>query len=174
LEIKSESKIHYPRERVWLAYRDRLPEIAKYNRDIKEILVLSRTESGPIVELHNEWASAAEVPPVASKLLRPEQLRWDDFARWDGDTYVCDWTIRTRAFTDAVTCVGRNAFLEDGDGTRVVLTGDFAIDLNEIPGVPKFLASTIAPQVEKFIVSLITPNLERINESLEKFLDDGR
>ena len=30
----------------------------------------------------------------------------------------------------------------------------------------------LKPKVESFIVSLITPNLERVNESLQRFLDE--
>lgn len=172
MEIRSESRIHHPRDVVFAAYRDRLPEIATYIPDIKEILVRSREAQGAQIKLHNEWVSDREVPAFAQKFLKPEFLRWDDFAVWDEASKSCSWTIKTRAFTEAVACSGKNQFLEDGDGTRVLLTGDLTINLREIPGVPRFLAGTVAPQVEKFIVSLITPNLEQVNRSLQRFLDE--
>ncbi len=172
MEIRSESRIRQSREKVFAAYRDRLPELAPYLDDIAEIKVLSRSEADGKVKLHNEWISDREIPAFAQKILKPEYLRWDDHAVWDASAWTCDWEIRTRAFTEAVSCRGRNQFLEDGDGTRVVLTGDLTIDLREIPGVPRFLAGTIAPQVEKFIVNLITPNLEAVNRSLQRFLDE--
>jgi hypothetical protein len=171
MEIRSESRIKYPRDQVYRAYRDRLPEIATYIPDIKEIVVKSRADTADGAKLHNEWVADREIPGFAQAILKPEHLRWDDHAEWhDGEHYVA-WVLKTRAFTDAVRCSGRNTFLEDGSGTRVVLTGDLTIDLKEIPGVPSFLAKRIAPQVEKFIVSLITPNLERVNASIERFLD---
>jgi hypothetical protein len=171
MEIRSESRIKYPRDQVYRAYRDRLPEIAKYIPDIKEIVVKRRDESADRVKLHNEWIADREIPGFAQAILKPEHLRWDDHAEWHDDEHYVAWTLKTRAFTDAVHCEGRNTFLEDGSGTRVVLTGDLTIDLKEIPGVPSFLAKRIAPQVEKFIVSLVTPNLERVNASIERFLD---
>ena len=171
MEIRSESRIRYPRDRVYRAYRDRLPEIAAFIPDIREIVVRSRQEVPGGIELHNEWVADREIPSFAQAFLKPEHLRWDDYARWhDAEHYVA-WTLKTRAFTDAVKCSGRNTFYEDGGGTRVLLTGDLTIDLREIPGVPSFLAKRVAPQVEKFIVSLITPNLERVNASIERFLD---
>lgn len=173
MEIKSESRILYPREVVYRAYRDRLAEVAEYIPDIKAVVVKQRIDDGKITRLHNEWISERDVPMFAQKILRPDMLRWDDFATWDENVYACDWRIKTRAFTEAVTCSGRNQFVADGpNATRVVLSGDFKIDLKEIPGVPRILAGTIAPQVEKFIVSLITPNLLKVNESLGKFLDE--
>lgn len=172
MEIKSESRIPYPRPVVYRAYRDHLSEVAAYIPDIREIVVHKRLEDGAVVRLHNEWISQTEVPAFAQRFLKPEMLRWDDYATWDEAAWACDWRIKTRVFTDAVTCGGRNTFVEDGpNATRVVLGGDLQIALKEIPGVPSFLASTLAPQVEKFIVSLITPNLQKVNGSLGQFLD---
>lgn len=171
MEIRSESRIRYPRTAVYAAYRDRLPEIARYIPDIKEIVLRSSEATPTGKKLHNEWVADREIPSFAKAILKPEHLRWDDFAEWDDGGFYVAWTLRTRAFTEAVRCSGRNTFLEDGDGTRVVLSGDLTIDLKEIPGVPSFLAGRLAPQVEKFIVSLITPNLERVNASIERFLD---
>ncbi|MFT4627213.1 MAG: hypothetical protein ACI8PZ_005894 [Myxococcota bacterium] len=172
MRIDSESLIAHPRDAVYQAYRDRLPEIAAYIPDIKQIIIHSRAESAAGVDLHNEWVADSEIPAVAKSLIKPEHLRWDDFAKWnDAGSYV-DWTIKTRVFTDSVTCSGRNTFLEDGAGrTRVKLTGNLTIALKDIRGVPSFLAKRMAPQIEAFIVKLITPNLEQVNRSIGTFLD---
>ena len=53
-----------------------------------------------------------------------------------------------------------------------MLEGDLKIDLKKIPGVPRLLAGRMGPQVEKFIVSLISPNLQKVNDSLQRYLDD--
>lgn len=172
MEICSESRIRYPREQVYLAYRDRLPEIAQYIPDIEQITVLLREPTSDGIRLHNEWAASREIPAYVQSIVKPEHLRWDDFAEWHDDEHYVAWRLATRAFTDAVQCTGRNTFLEDGGGTVVRLTGDLQLDLRDIPGVPRFLATRLAPQVERFIVSLITPNLERVNASIERFLDD--
>lgn len=172
MEILSESRIAYPREQVYRAYRDRLPEIAALIPDVRAVKVYAREETPTGVKLHNEWQSDREIPAMVSKLIRPDQLAWDDYAEWnDAGSYV-DWIIRPRAFREAVRCSGRNHILADGDHATVVrLTGDLTIDIREVPGVPGFLASRLAPQVEKFIVSLITPNLEQVNACIERFLD---
>ena len=173
MKIDSESRIHHPRDRVFAAYRDRLPEVAAYIPDIKEIKVLSRKEEGGAIQLHNEWIAATEIPAAFKMFLKPEHLRWDDFAIWKDGEWACEWRIKTRVFTDAVSCSGRNVFVEDGpDKTRVKLQGDLTIKLEAIPGVPGFLGKRLAPQVESFIVKLITPNLERVNQSLERFMDE--
>jgi hypothetical protein len=172
MEIKSESRIAWPRAQVYAAYRDRLPEIAAYIPDISKITVHSRTPTPAGVKLHNEWVSNAEIPAIAQRFLKPEHLRWDDYADWNDPGFYVAWTLKTRAFTESVRCSGRNTFVEDGaGGTRVLLTGTLEIELRDIPGVPSFVARAIAPQVEAFIVKMITPNLEQVNRSIQRFLD---
>jgi hypothetical protein len=173
MRIHSESIIRHPQERVYEAYRDRLPEIAAYIPDVKEIVVESRKERDGVVELHNVWIADREVPVYARAFLKPEMLRWDDFAEWHDAEHQVRWKLRLRVFTDNVSCKGTNTFRAlDASTTSVTLEGDLDIDLKSIPGVPKLLAGGLKPKVEKFIVSLITPNLERVNESLQRYLDD--
>ncbi len=172
MEIRSESRINYPRAKVYETYRDKLREIAAYMPDIREIVVHSREEADGIVKLHNEWISDREVPKVVAKIIKPEHLRWDDHATWHDEGFYVDWIIKTRAFTDAVTCSGRNSMIAVGDNATIVrLTGELKITVTGIPGVPSFLAKRLAPQVEKFIVGLITPNLKNTNKSLQDYLD---
>ncbi|MFZ5480055.1 MAG: hypothetical protein ACOZNI_25040 [Myxococcota bacterium] len=175
MQIHASSLIHHPRARVYQAYRDELPKIAPYMPNIKEIVVRRREERPGGVKLHNEWIGKGEVPKVVQGIIRPDMLRWDDFADWDDAASACAWQIKLRAFTENVKCGGTNRFTEEGPGkTRVTLTGTLDIDLREIPGVPRVLAGTIAPQVEKFVIALITPNLEQVNASLGRYLDANK
>lgn len=173
MRIHSESKISHPQPIVYAAYRDRLPEIAAYMDDIKEIRVIERDDGDGVVKIHNEWISDRDVPRFARAFIKPEMLRWDDHAEWKDDEGKVYWTLKLRVFTEQVTCGGTNSFVKVDDGTtKVLLEGDLDIDLKNIPGVPKLLAGGIKPQLEKFIVSLITPNLEKVNQSLQQFLDE--
>jgi hypothetical protein len=173
MRIHTESLIRHPQAAVYGAYRDRLPEIAAYIPDVKEIVVHSREDVPGGVKLHNEWIASREIPSYARAFLKPEMLRWDDYADWRDDEHMVRWTLKLRLFTDSVRCSGTNTFRKVDDGkTAVVLEGDLDIDLKTIPGVPRILAGGLKPQVEKFIVSLITPNLERVNQSLQQFLDE--
>ena len=173
MRIHSESVISHPQPAVYRAYRDRLPEIAAYMPDIREIRCEKRDEQDGVVKIHNVWISDRDVPRFARAFIKPEMLRWDDHAEWRDDEGRVYWSIQLRVFTDNVTCGGTNSFVAVDDGTtKVVLEGDLDIDLRSIPGVPKLLAGGVKPQLEKFIVSLITPNLEKVNQSLQRFLDE--
>lgn len=173
MEIQSESRIAHPLKKVYLAYRDRLSEIARYIPNVDRIEVAKREDLEDGVQLHNIWHAAARIPPVVDRFIKPEMLKWDDHARWFDREHHCDWKIVTRFFTDQVDCHGRTALFKDGaKATRVAITGELKVSLSGIPGVPRLLAGAIAPLVEKFVVALITPNLIKVNEALEKFLDD--
>lgn len=173
MKIHSESHIHHPLARVYESYRDHLSQVAPYTDDIKEIIVNSREEGSNGPTIHNIWVADREIPKIAKGIVKPEMLRWDDFAQWNNAEHHVDWRLNIPAFPDQVRCSGRNAFFADGPHrTRVVLTGELEINVKRIPGVPRIMASRIAPKIEAFIVKLITPNLEKVNHSLERFLDD--
>lgn len=173
MRIHSESIIRHPQDVVYRAYRDRLPEIAAYIPDVKEIIVKSRDEQPGVVTIHNEWIADKEVPVYARAFLKPEMMRWDDYAVWTDEKSQVAWKLKLRLFTESVRCGGTNTFRKiDDTKTSVTLEGDLDIDLKSIPGVPNLLAGGLKPKVEKFIVSLITPNLERVNQSLQQFLDE--
>ena len=173
MRINSESRIHHPIDLVYRCYRDHLPEVAPYTSDIKEIIVKSREEAEKGPQIHNIWVADREIPKVAQGLVKPDMLRWDDFAEWDDERQYVDWRINIPSFPDQVKCSGRNAFVADGPNcTKVLLTGELEINVRKIPGVPRLLAGRIAPKIESFIVMLITPNLEKVNQSLERYLDE--
>lgn len=175
MDINASSVIRHPRERVYAAYRDELERIAAFMPNIKEIIIRKRDVADGHVRLHNEWVGKGEVPKIAQGLIRPEMVRWDDYADWDDANSLCRWTLKTRVFTDKVDCKGTNRIVAEGpSSTRVILSGTLDLDLKEIPGVPRILASRIKPQVEGFIIALIRPNLEQVNQALERYLDANR
>lgn len=174
MQINASSVVNHPRERVFRAYRDELPAIAPFMENIKEIKVLSREDRPGIVKLHNEWVGRGEIPKVVQGIIKPEMVRWDDFAEWDQAGWLCTWSLKIRVFSENFRCGGTNRFEEVGPrSTRVTLAGNLEVSLRDIPGVPRFLAGPIAPQVEKFIIAMIRPNLEQVNTSLGRYLDQN-
>lgn len=173
MRIETASLIHHPRDVVYRAYRDELPKIADYIPDVREIRVESRREEDGVVHAHNVWISERDVPAVARAVIKPHMLAWDDYAEWEESAWEVRWRIATRFFTEHVRCSGVNRFhVVDDRTTRLEVTGDFSIDLEEIPGLPRFVARSVRPKVEEFIVSVIKPNLERTNASVQQYLDE--
>lgn len=170
MNIHSESVLSFPLDKVYQTYRDRLPEIAAYMPDVKEIRALSRDDVAGGVKIHNRWFASAKLPSVAEKVIKPEWMQWDDYATWDDSQRHVDWHLEIPALGDQVRCSGRNSFWEADGGTLVRLTGDLQINLQKLPGMPSFMAKRLVPEVERFILRLITPNLQRVNASLEEFL----
>ena len=175
MQINASSVIQHPRPAVYRAYRDELPAIAPFMENVKEIRILSKEERPAGVKLHNEWVGRGEIPKVVQGIIKPEMVRWDDFADWDDGAWMCRWSLKIRVFTENFACSGTNRFEESGpNATRVTLAGTLDVNLKDIPGVPRFLAGSIAPQVEKFIVAMVRPNLEQVNGSLGRYLDQKK
>ena len=171
MQINSESHIAHPLKDVYLAYRDKLPQIASHIPDIKEIRIESREESDEGPTIHNLWVAERDLPKMIKGVVKPEMMQWDDYAQWNDAEHYVSWRLVIPAFKNQVQCEGRNSFFADGEGTRVVLTGELHIKLENVPGVPKFMAKKLAPKIEEFIVNLITPNLKQVNTSLGAYLD---
>lgn len=172
MKIRSESVIGHPRDKVYVAYRDRLPEIAAYLPNIDKIEEARRDATPSGCKLHNIWHARGSIPKVASAIIKPDMLKWDDFAEWHDADFRCSWQLKTRFFTDSIACSGATRFSEDGpQRTRVSLDGELTISLEQVRAVPGFLRAAVAPQVERFVVALVTPNLKRVNSGLEKYLD---
>lgn len=175
MKLEADSRLSFPRELVFSTYRDRLPQLVPYLPNVKAITVQKR-EDAPggqqgVAKLVNLWEAKGDVPKPAQAILKPESLAWLDHATWNENDWTVEWRVETKMFTENVHCKGKNQYvvLPDG-GTRLEIRGDLTVDLKGVPGVPKFLAGTIAPIVEKFVIALLTPNLVSVAKGLEQFL----
>ena len=172
MQILSTSVIHYPRERVFRAYRDEMSAVVPFMPNIEAINVQHRVERPGGHTLHNEWVGKTEIPRAARGIVSRDMLKWDDHAEWDTSTWSCQWEIKPRVFTESVKCKGITRMMEEGpNATRVSLAGTMDISLRNVPGIPRLFAGRLAPVVEKFIIAMITPNLEQVNASLTRYLD---
>ena len=173
MKILATSILEHPRKTVYEAYRDELPDVAEYIPNIDQIEVLEREDTDGGATLHNLWHAKASIPSVAKAFIKPDMLKWEDYATWRNKKYECAWTLETHVFPDSVTCEGVTRFEADGrKRTRVILEGNLKISLSRVPGVPRILARSIAPQIEKFVVALIKPNLTRVSTALGEYLDE--
>ena len=155
MNITCPSTIPFSRDAVFKAYRDDLTSLVQYLPNIEKIEVVKREEPADgIIEFENHWYAEAQIPKVAQSFIKPEMLKWIDYAKWDQNNYTCDWRIETFFMREAVT-----------------FSGDLSLNAKAVPGVPKLLAGTIKPQLEKFIISLITPNFETINKGIISYLN---
>ncbi len=174
MRIEADARISFPRELVFSTYRDRLPQLVPHLPNIKKIEVLEREDAAKgagTTRLLNVWHAEGDIPRVAQSVIKPEMLNWKDHALWNQNDWTCEWRVETKIFTESISCRGKNQFVEQGGVTVLQIRGHLDIDLRGIPGVPKFLAGSVAPVVEKFIVGLLTPNLLSVSGGLEKFLE---
>ena len=62
MRIEADVVIPFPREAVFRAYRDELPQIAAFIPNVRSIEVRARSEEGSIVTLHNVWHGGGDIP----------------------------------------------------------------------------------------------------------------
>lgn len=174
MEITADARIPFPRPLVFATYRDKLADLVEYLPNVRAIEVKSRKDEGPVVKLLNVWHGGGDIPAAARAFISESMLSWDDDATWNETDFTCDWRISTHAFTEAVRCVGKNRFLEDGAGTLLQIRGELVIDGKKLAGVPKLLAGTVSKAVEDLLSKKIPPNLLQTADGVRKFLEAGR
>lgn len=163
--------IAFPREQVFAAYRDHLPELVPYLDNVRAITVTSRSEEGHLVKFVNRWKGGGEIPAAVRKFLSEDLLEWDDLATWNAQAFTCDWQTIVPAFKDAVDARGQNTFVESRPGvTTLRIEGNLVVDAGKVKGVPRLLSGTISPIIETFLVGAIKPNLASVAKGVERFL----
>jgi hypothetical protein len=173
MEIKADLWMPFARPLVFTTYRDKLPDLVPRLPNIRSLEVKERHDDGHLTRLRNVWTGGGEIPKAARAIISESMLSWTDHASWDQAQWACDWRIETHAFTEAVSCAGRNTFVEERDGTRVVIRGTLVIDGRKVRGVPGFLAARIGKIIEDFLATRIEPNMVATAKSVRRFLEEG-
>ncbi len=170
MELRADAKIPFPRPVVFAAYRDKLVDLLPYLPNVRKIEVKKRDEDGKVVKLLNFWQGGGDIPAAARAFVSEAMLSWLDYATWNEEDWTCDWRIEPGAMTEAITCKGKNRFLEVGGETQLEIRGELAIDPKKLKGVPGFLSGKVASAVEELLVSKIKPNLVGTADGLTKYL----
>jgi len=166
--------IPFPLERVYSTQRDKMVELAPYLNDIKEIKVLETSTEGSITKFVNEWhAAGRDIPAIARAFVKPEMLKWLDYATWDASRHTCDWRIELGFLAEAITARGHNEWRDRGNETLVVIDGEIVVNARKIPGVPGLMAGQVGSTVEQFVVKMIEPNLKKTCEGVTRFLREN-
>ena len=175
MDLRFEQVISHPLDKVFATMRDRLPELVPHLVGVKSIQVLEREPLGPgRLRMLNLWQASPEAAPKAVRpFISEKMLSWKDHAEWNDADRTVRWRFETFSFEKLFECQGRNRFEDVGDGTRLRIEGELRIFLERLPGVPKFLASRIAPKVEQFIGKTVAENLRGLAGGLQAFLDGG-
>lgn len=166
-------EIAHPRDKVFRTQRDKIVELVPYIPNVESVVVEETHVEGPVVRFLNRWKVAAtEIPGPIKGFLKPEHLGYLDRAKWDETTHRCEWELEITALKDAVTARGTTSFLDEGGETIVRMDGEFLIHPDRVPGVPAFVARTLAPTLEKFVVGLLQPNLKKTAHAVGAYIDD--
>jgi hypothetical protein len=173
--FKSVIMVKYPKEEVWRAMRDRLPEMTPYLDDVAAITQEERKEQADgSLKLINVWKADIKIPSLFQSVIDPSTLSWTDRAEWFEKESRCRWTIEPHFFTDCIRCAGTTRFEPaiGGRGTRITFEGEMEILTKKIAGLPPFMEATAAKTVESLVISLIPKNFRKIIDALSVLLKE--
>ncbi|MCA9566958.1 MAG: hypothetical protein KC656_03910 [Myxococcales bacterium] len=166
----------YPRERLFVAHRDRFPALVEHMPEVRSVSERSRAHhaDGSVV-VRNRWQGSKAAVPLLFRALVPEEvLVWEDETRFDMRTWTCTWTLTIPGLGPMADVAGVHRYLERGQGSRIELEGDFDFHPERAPQVTLPPGST--PVIERMIVGLIVPLITRSGEAMVEAIrrEDGR
>ena len=169
-----EDEVAWPREVVFKAHRDHLPEVAEYVPNVTSVETISRVEEpGGLVRLENLWHGArSDIPMLLRPFIGNDALSWLDRATWDIEKWQCDWEITLNALPEAVTARGKNVFREEDGETLIFLSGELIIHPQHLPAVGGFVPKKASEAIERFVVGMVKPNLKHANVAVARYLED--
>lgn len=169
--ISVDAHIPFPRSLVFPTYRDKLQELLPYMDNVHRIEPKSYQHDNGRVICTNEWHGGGEIPTLARAFIDEQMLSWTEHNVWNEADFSLEWRITTHAFTEAVSCSGKNHFRERGETTIVENRGELIIHPHKIEGIPDFLKGQVAGFVEDFLSQKIGPNLTQMGEGVRQYLE---
>jgi len=170
MELRTEATIDQPRDVVFRAYRDLLPDLISYLPNVRRIDVKSRQEKGHLVELVNQWYGGGDIPAPLRAVLSDAVLSWTDYAEWNEQDFTCKWRNET-AFKEAVNSHGVNHFVELGPNRMAIrIDGRIDVDASKVPGVPRLVAGKIGKLIESFLIKQVQDNLQEVARGVGRYL----
>lgn len=172
MELRTEATIDQPRDVVFRAYRDELPDLISYLPNVRRIEVKSRTDEGPIAKLVNVWHGGGDIPAALRAFLSDSVLSWTDYAEWNEQAFTCKWRSET-AFKEAVDSHGTNSYVELGPNRMAIrIEGHIDVDASKVPGVPRLVAGKVGKLIESFLVKQVQDNLQEVARGVGRYLKE--
>lgn len=145
MEIKAEVTLPYPRELVFVTYRDRIGELIDHMPNLRSIRETDRkVRPDGTIELVNDWVAGGDIPAVARSFINESMLKWTDYATWRPSSFTVDWRTDVHAFPGAIKSQGTNRYLLAPGGMKLEIRGQLTCDPTKVPGIPRLLHPTVA------------------------------
>ena len=172
--IKKKILLSAPREKVWLAYRDRLVEIGQSMPAVENISVIEREEKGQKVHLENCWKITGNLPKSVRKFMPDNLLTYTDKAIWDEKKMICYYEEEPADGSGLYLCKGQNIFEKDKENTVLTIDLELTINVKKMVGIPRLLFNTIISKIEKFISKEVAKNLVATAKLVVEFTNSNK
>lgn len=171
MQLNASVYLPFPRPLVYATYRDELLKLVAQMPNVKKVVLKSRQEQDHVVQQVFEWHGKSDIPVMLRSFVSEDLLTWTDQATWKGAEYQTQWQIQPHAFREAIVWAGRDAYLEEGEGTRLESKGTLTIDPNKLKGVPGFMAGQVGRIAEEMLAKQAEPNFVEMAKCVQAYLE---
>jgi hypothetical protein len=173
------NRVSHPSSLVLETMIERMEAIAAFLPNVDSIETLEREDlDGDRVRIVRRWqGSLAGAPAALRPFLSRDLTAWLDTALWTRSRHRVEWehSMVSASIARLYECHGVNTFAPDPGApetaTRILISGELRVRPEALPGIPSFLARTLAPQIERFVVGMVSPNLGDLAAGLQRYFD---
>ncbi len=174
MDFKRTLIITHPVEVVWIAMRDEMPHVVDLLKEIESIDVKAyELQDSDNVVVTKVWTAAPELPRFVANYIKPGMLSWTEYGEWIQADQLCNWTIQSHAFKNAIHCNGVTKFEPaiGGKGTKTTFSGSIEIDLEQLSDEFKLAKSMSTQVIELIAQSIIPRNFAEVTKAIGRYLD---
>ncbi|MGH0034535.1 MAG: hypothetical protein ACQGVK_05870 [Myxococcota bacterium] len=179
MQFEQTTRVSHPADAVLETLIERMEELVEFfpNLDAVEFRSREETADGRTRIVRVCRGRVDGVPAPLRPFVSPDLLSWTDTAVWSRKAYEVEWSHEScsRTVAGLYRCSGVNSFKPHPENpereTEIRISGELQVDPHVLPGVPRFLGRTLAPQIERFVVELIKPNLDDVAKGVQGYLD---
>lgn len=159
VRFRIQGQIDAPPKEVIRLFHDRVEKISGELPNIDHVELLEREADRTRIR----WFAKGDIPYAFHKVVKPEDLYWEDDVLWDME--ACEMGARVfRPGFKKLRCEVRTSFAEaEGTGTRYTVDGDLRID------IPMF-----GLMLERFFIGKTEANMREFYELLGKEVERSR
>ena len=174
MKFQLTEQTHFDPERMFTTHRDDLQALVPYMSLVERVRAEGREQraDGTLVLTHRWLCTQEAVPSMIRPMIPPNMLVWVGRATWNPHNHTCSWTVDIPGLGPAVSIHGIHSYLPDGTGTRVELTGDFAIHADKIPNLPPMISGPMVAAIERYITHVIVGVMKAPHQAVIAYLED--
>jgi hypothetical protein len=171
-----ELTVEAPKSTVFDVMLERLPDIVTVVSMVDHRDRELRAKNDHEIMTVDRWriAITSGLPGFLARFVSFEAITVESRIHWDLNAKETDWSLSLPDRQGLLeNATGEVTFSSGEKGTRLLLNGEFNLDLSGVPGIPSFLAGTLQGHQGRIAERILNRYRSPVADQVEKFCNEA-